>query len=105
MIDQQRDDALAGIEVTSDFERFVQKNDIFSRAFWDDCVRTKQSDAFFVSYRMEAAPKRGDWFSSVIVLGHEMRGDLGATYPSALAGAATDRKRGQRQKPALWWQV
>jgi reductive dehalogenase len=30
---------------------------------WDDTVRTAHSDAFFASYRMEAAPRRGDGFS------------------------------------------
>ena len=60
----QRDgDIAAGIEVTDDFEPFVQRNDAFSRAMWDDSVRTKKTDAFFASYRMEATPRRGDGFS------------------------------------------
>ncbi len=60
----QRDgDAAAGIEVTDDFERFTQKNDVFTRAFWDDAVRSKHTDKFFASYRMEAAPRRGDGFT------------------------------------------
>lgn len=57
------DDALAGIEVTDEFEPFTQRNDAFSRAMWDDSVRTPKTDAFFNSYRMEAAPRRGDGFS------------------------------------------
>ena len=56
-------DLAAGIEVTEDFERFNQRNDIFTRAFWDDRIRTKQTDAFFASYRMEATPRRGDGFT------------------------------------------
>lgn len=56
-------DRAAGFEVREDFERFSQMNDIFTRAFWDDRVRTKDSDAFFASYRMEAAPRRGDGFT------------------------------------------
>jgi len=56
-------DAAAGIEITEDFERFTQRNDIFTRAFWDPQVRNKQTDAFFASYRMEAAPRRGDGFT------------------------------------------
>lgn len=56
------DDSAAGIEVTPEFERFTQRNDIFTRAFWDDSVRTAKTDAFFASYRMEAAPRRGDGF-------------------------------------------
>ncbi len=58
-----KDDAAAGIEITPEFERFTQRNDIFTRAFWDDSVRTPKTDAFFASYRMEATPRRGDGFS------------------------------------------
>ncbi len=57
------EDAAAGIEITEDFERFTQRNDIFTRAFWDDRIRSKQTDAFFASYRMEATPRRGDGFN------------------------------------------
>ncbi|MEO1000386.1 MAG: reductive dehalogenase domain-containing protein [Pseudomonadota bacterium] len=57
------EDAAAGIEVTEAFTRFRQRDDIFTRAFWDDAVRTKASDAFFASYRMEAVPRRGDGFT------------------------------------------
>ncbi len=60
---QQTDDAAAGIVVTDDFERFEQRNDIFTRAFWDETVRSKKTDAFFNSYRMEAAPRRGEGFN------------------------------------------
>lgn len=56
-------DTDAGIEITEEFERFTQRNDIFTRAFWDPKVRSKQTDAFFASYRMEATPRRGDGFS------------------------------------------
>ena len=56
-------DGLAGIEVTNEFTRFNQRNDIFTRAFWDDRVRSKQTDAFFASYRMEAVPRRGNGFT------------------------------------------
>ena len=53
----------AGIHVTPDFERFEQRNDIFTRAFWDDGVRSKQTLAFFQSHRMKVKPRRGDGFS------------------------------------------
>ncbi|MEL7099239.1 MAG: reductive dehalogenase [Pseudomonadota bacterium] len=56
-------DAAAGIEVTDDFQRFRQRNDVFTRAFWDSSVRTRQTDAFFASYRMDAIPRRGDGFT------------------------------------------
>jgi epoxyqueuosine reductase QueG len=59
----QPNDAAAGIETTKDFERFTQRNDVFTRAFWDDTVRSKQTDGFFASYRMEATPRRGDGFT------------------------------------------
>lgn len=60
---QRESDAAAGIEVTDDFEPFAQRNDVFTRAFWDDQVRSKFTDKFFASYRMEAAPRRGDGFT------------------------------------------
>jgi epoxyqueuosine reductase QueG len=60
---QKPGDTEAGIVVTDDFERFAQRNDVFSRAMWDDSVRSAQTDGFFASYRMEAAPRRGDGFS------------------------------------------
>lgn len=56
-------DRAAGIEVTDAFEPFAQRNDIFTRAFWDPTVRSAKTDAFFASYRMEASPRRGDGFS------------------------------------------
>jgi epoxyqueuosine reductase len=60
---QHRNDPAAGIETTPEFERFSQKNDIFTRAFWDKTVQTQKTDAFFASYRMVAIPRRGDGFS------------------------------------------
>lgn len=56
-------DAEAGIEVDESFERFSQRNDVFSRAMWDDQVRSPHTEAFFASYRMESAPRRGDGFT------------------------------------------
>lgn len=53
----------AGIEVTEDFRRFAQRDDIFTRAMWDDTLRSDRTDAFFASYRMEVAPRRGDGFT------------------------------------------
>ena len=62
-IPQKANDAAAGIDVTDEFERFTQRNDIFTRAMWDDSVRSAKTDAFFASYRMEASPRRGAGFS------------------------------------------
>ena len=60
----QRDgDDAAGIEVNDEFTRFTQLNDIFTRAFWDERVKSAKTEAFFRSYRMEAAPRRGDGFT------------------------------------------
>lgn len=56
-------DSDAGIQTTEEFEPFVQRNDVFTRAMWDTTVTTAQTDKFFASYRMEAAPRRGDGFT------------------------------------------
>jgi epoxyqueuosine reductase len=56
-------DRAAGFEISRDFKPFSQMNDMFTRAGWDPSVRTKNSDAFFASYRMDAAPRRGEGFS------------------------------------------
>ncbi|MEE9427738.1 MAG: reductive dehalogenase domain-containing protein [Paracoccaceae bacterium] len=56
-------DAEAGFVITTDFSRFSQMNDMFTRAFWDPAVKSKDTEAFFDSYRMEAAPRRGAGFS------------------------------------------
>ena len=56
-------DKAAGFEVADDFARFSQMNDVFTRAFWDPSVKSPDTDAFFASYRMEAAPRRGDGFT------------------------------------------
>jgi reductive dehalogenase len=44
-------DAEAGFDVLPTFERFNQKNDIYSRAFWDDAVRSERTNRFFETYR------------------------------------------------------
>ncbi len=62
-VTQRPGDAEAGIVVTDDFTPFHQRDDVFSRAMWDDTVRTRKTDGFFASYRMEAAPRRGDGFT------------------------------------------
>ena len=55
-------DAAAGFEISDDFEGFSQMNDIFTRAMWDETVKSADTDGFFASYRMEAAPRRGEGF-------------------------------------------
>ena len=44
-------DRLAGFPVLPEFERFHQKNDVFSRSFWDDEVRSGRSELFYETYR------------------------------------------------------
>ncbi len=56
-------DRAAGFDISREFEPFDQMNDMFTRAFWDGRVRSKDTDAFFASYRMEAAPRRGEGFA------------------------------------------
>ena len=56
-------DAEAGIQTTGDFTPFRQRDDVFTRAFWDEHVRTEASDAFFASYRSDFTARRGDGFT------------------------------------------
>jgi epoxyqueuosine reductase len=56
-------DRAAGFDISRDFQPFSQMNDMFTRSGWDPSVRTKDSAAFFASYRMDAAPRRGEGFS------------------------------------------
>ena len=37
--------------VLDEFERFSQRNDIFSRSFWDSRVHSGASDLFYDTYR------------------------------------------------------
>ena len=52
----------AGFEISDEFERFNQINDIFSRAFWDNSVRNDLSDAFFESHRAQPNAKKASGF-------------------------------------------
>ena len=56
-------DAAAGIETTAAFTPFRQRDDVFTRAFWDERVRTQETDAFFHSYRADFTARRGDGFN------------------------------------------
>ena len=49
--DPRASDVDAGFDVLGHFERFTQKNDIYSRAFWDPEVRSDRTDRFFETYR------------------------------------------------------
>ncbi|MBT5083684.1 MAG: reductive dehalogenase [Rhodospirillaceae bacterium] len=56
-------DRAAGFEVGADFERFDQRNDMFSRAFWDDGVQSKEALAFFRSHADRPASRQADGFT------------------------------------------
>ncbi len=56
-------DEKLGFEVSNNFTQFDQMNDMFTRAFWDETIRSNDTDGFFNSYRMEFAPRRGDGFT------------------------------------------
>jgi reductive dehalogenase len=49
--DPSASDVDADFDVLQHFERFTQKNDIYSRAFWDAEVRSDRTDRFFETYR------------------------------------------------------
>lgn len=40
------------------FQRFNQKNDVFCRSFWDDKIKSRQTEAFYTSYR---TPLTSQW--------------------------------------------
>ena len=54
-------DAMAGFEVSDDFVRFEQRNDIFCRARWDERVSSAATKQFFMSHH-KMTPRRGDGF-------------------------------------------
>ncbi|MFT5639794.1 MAG: epoxyqueuosine reductase, partial [Paracoccaceae bacterium] len=56
-------DRALGFEVSESFQPFSQINDIFTRAFWDPKVKSKDTDGFFDSYRVAPAARRGQGFS------------------------------------------
>ena len=49
--DPSASDEAADFQVHENFERFSQKFDIYSRAFWDSEIRTEKTDRFFETYR------------------------------------------------------
>jgi len=44
-------DLAAGFEVTAEFERFAQRNDIYRRSFWDPRIRNEKTERFYKTYR------------------------------------------------------
>jgi len=41
----------AGFEVSGDFVRFDQKNDVFRRSWWDNSIKSKKTKLFYDTYR------------------------------------------------------
>ena len=56
-------DRAAGLEVGPEFERFDQRDDMFSRAFWDETVRSDDSMEFFRGHGHAFDARRGKGFS------------------------------------------
>jgi len=54
-------DADAGIEVTADFARFSQRNDIYCRSRWDPVVKSDAAKRFFASHHT-VTPRKGDGY-------------------------------------------
>jgi epoxyqueuosine reductase len=48
---QSERDRAAGFDILDTFQRFSQRNDVFSRSFWDPTVRSKKSELFYKTYR------------------------------------------------------
>ncbi|MEM7125150.1 MAG: reductive dehalogenase [Chloroflexota bacterium] len=42
---------LSSAEITPEFERFNQKDDLFRRSWWDDRIRSEKSQRFYATYR------------------------------------------------------
>ena len=49
--DVEKSDKEADFEITDNFERFNQKNDVFRRSWWDANIRSEKSRIFYASYR------------------------------------------------------
>ena len=55
-------DKKAGFTLSKEFKRFNQRNDMFTRAFWDKLIKNKDTEQFFLSYRNQPAPKNSIGF-------------------------------------------
>ena len=50
-IDTPANDEAAGFDITDEFERFNQKDDVFRRSFWDERIRSDKARRFYDTYR------------------------------------------------------
>jgi reductive dehalogenase len=55
-------DRQAGFEISENFQRFDQRNDMFNRAYWDEAVMSDHVTAFFDAY-VNPSPKKVDGFT------------------------------------------
>lgn len=60
---QKQSDKEAGFEITENFQRFSQRDDVFSRVWWDKDITVKNFQDFYDSMWSEAVLKRGDGFA------------------------------------------
>ena len=56
-------DRLVGFDILDHFQQFNQMNDMFTRAFWDESIKSKHSESFFDSYRSDFIPRQGEGFN------------------------------------------
>ena len=56
-------DDLVGFNVSNSFRQFNQMNDMFTRAYWDESIKSPDTEAFFNSYRADFIPRRGEGFN------------------------------------------
>ena len=56
-------DDLVGFDVSNNFRQFNQMNDMFTRAYWDESIKSSETEAFFNSYRADFIPRRGEGFN------------------------------------------
>ncbi len=62
--DPSDSDRAAGFEITSEFERFAQRNDIYRRSFHDPAIRTAKTERFYRTYREPLAGwRKADGFT------------------------------------------
>jgi epoxyqueuosine reductase len=54
-------DREAGFEITGDFKRFSQRNDMFNRVWWDKSIALKNVREFYSGFR-KMASRKGDGF-------------------------------------------
>jgi len=66
MTNQKPIDAETGFDVSDEFERFKQRNEIYCRSEWDPAIRSDKAEAFFRGHSMpHARARRADGFGQI----------------------------------------